>query len=443
MPPRQALPADPCLVVANRDGRVFEIPEILALGRSGGTAVRVHPAEFMPLPHGSLLFHLPGRRPVGWDPRSGRPTTLSEYQGTPVCAAACFLPPAFTHLYLSAWEREPGATPLPLYAYTALAWRDGAFVTPAVRVDPDERQEVSNFDRDEIERRAEAMLQSQPGNRLVEHLVKNCALTYCCPAARNYVLGRFEAPMPTSPACNADCVGCISYQPSEEIPVTQPRLTFQPTVDEIVEMASAHLEHADRAIVSFGQGCEGEPLLRADVLEESIRKIRERTKRGTVHINTNASRPEAVRRLVGAGLNSIRISLNSCQPKFYDRYYRPRGYGFDDVLQSGRAVAEGGGTVSFNYFIFSGLTDTEDEFIALQGAVAKAGTHVIQARNLNIDPDLYLGALGLPADMAPGFGLTRWMKRVRKAWPSMRFGYFNPPREGGPFKARPVAPGLR
>lgn len=432
---RAPIALDPQLVVADRDGKLFEIPDLLMLGRSGGTAVRIHPEEFVPLPEGALLFHLPGRRPTGWDPRTGRPVTLTEWQGTPVVAAATFLPPAYTHLFLSAWQREADAAPLPLYAYTAVGWRDGGFVAPTVRIDPDQRQEVALFDADEIERRATDLLEKHPNNRLVDHLVKNCALTYCCPAARNYVLGRWEAPMPTSPACNADCVGCISYQPEQKIPVTQPRLTFQPTVEEIEEMAVAHLETAERAIVSFGQGCEGEPLLRVEVLEAAIRRIRARTSRGTVHINTNASRPEAVRRLVAAGLNSIRISLNSCQPAYYERYYRPRGYSLADVLASGRVVADGGGTVSFNYFIFSGFTDSEPEFAALQQAIEKAGTHVIQARNLNIDPDLYLEALGLPADQPPGFGLTRWIKRVKKSWPRLRFGYFNPPRDGGPYAA--------
>lgn len=433
---RSAVQKDPCLVVATREGRVFEIPHLLALGRSGGTSVRVHPSEYLPLPAGALLFHLPDRRPVGWDPLTGRPVALSEYEGTPVCAAATFLPPAFTHLYLAAWERDPAATPLPLYCYTALGWRDGEFVAPAQRVDPDERQEVRLFDRDQIEKRALERLAEFPANRLVEHLVRHCALEYCCPAARNFVLGRFEAPLPTSPACNADCVGCISYQPEQKIPVTQPRLAFQPTVDEIVQMACAHLQRAENGIVSFGQGCEGEPLLRADVLEAAVRGIRQQTARGTVHINTNASKPDAVRRLVEAGLNSIRISLNSCQPELYTRYYRPRGYTLDDVLESGRIVSAAGGIVSFNYFVFAGLTDTDPEFAALERAVETAGTHVLQCRNLNIDPDYYLGALGLSTTAAPGFGLTRWFRRIKQRWPQLRFGYFNPPKDGRRFEAR-------
>jgi pyruvate-formate lyase-activating enzyme len=430
MPQRRAV--DPCLVVADARGQLFEVPELYALGRSGGTAVRVDTREYVPLPAGSLLFHLPHRRPVGWDPRTGRPVVLERHGGKEVFAAAAFLPPAHTHLYLSAFERVGEPPPLPLYAYCGVAFRDGEFVAPAVRVDPDVRQDLERFDEAEIEAGARRTLERFPGNRLVEHLVENCALTYCCPAARNMVLGRWEAPLPTSPACNADCVGCISFQPEGEIPVTQPRLRFSPSPEEVAELAVAHLETAPRPVVSFGQGCEGEPLLKADLLEESIRLIRARTARGVVNLNTNASRPEVVERLVAAGLDSIRISLNSCRPELYERYYRPRSYGFEALAACGRAVSAGGGLVSLNYFMFPGVTDTEPEFEALSRMVEAAGAHVIQMRNLNIDPDHYLARLGFPPTLAPGFGMRRWMKRVRKEMPHLAFRYFNPAREDWP-----------
>jgi hypothetical protein len=61
-------------------------------------------------------------------------------------------------------------------------------------------------------------------------------MTYHCPAARNFAMGRWECPIPISPACNANCVGCISLQPDEEAIVsTQDRLNFKPTPEEIVD----------------------------------------------------------------------------------------------------------------------------------------------------------------------------------------------------------------
>lgn len=422
----------PLLVAADAAGEVFEIPGLYAMARSGGAWLRPEPREYRPLPQGSLLFHLPDRRPVGWDPRIGRPRVLDSWNGVEVFAAAAFLPPAHTLLYLAPWRRLGASKPLPLFAYCALGFDGGTFVAPAVRVDPDRRQDVALFDEDEIEAGARRALERFPGNRLVKHVVDDCARTYCCPAARNFCLGRWEAPLPTSPTCNADCVGCISYQPGGEIPETQPRLTFKPTPEEIAELAVAHLESAPRPVVSFGQGCEGEPLLRAEAIEEAIRLIRKRTSRGVVNINTNASRPDAVRRLVDAGLDAMRISMNSARPELYARYHRPRGYTFDDVLASGRAVSAAGGHVSLNYFVFPGVTDDEAEFDALRRVLDETGARLIQARNLNLDPDVYLPALGLPPRLAPGFGVERWMERVRAEAPQVRFGYFNPALEDWP-----------
>ncbi|MEI9943120.1 MAG: hypothetical protein WDN26_02780 [Chitinophagaceae bacterium] len=122
----------------------------------------------------------------------------------------------------------------------------------------------------------EDLLKAYPHNRLVNHLGNNCALTYQCPAARNYFLGRWECPVPSSPACNANCVGCISLQPDEETIVsTQDRLAFKPTPEEIVEFTvPAILKLLPTPIISFGQGCEGEPLLMWETLCEAIKEIR-------------------------------------------------------------------------------------------------------------------------------------------------------------------------
>lgn len=422
----------PALVVADRDGQVFDVPELEAVARSGRRLVRPEREVWRAIPQGALLFHLPGRRPIGWDPQRGERIVLEEWNGIPVCAAAVFLPPAYTMRMLAAWETEPDAPPLPLYAYCGVGFDGEELVVPALRVDPDPRQDVARFDEAAIRRGAERMLAEHPGNRLVDHLVKNCALDYCCPAARNFVLGRDEAPLPTSPACNADCVGCISLQPDGKVPVTQPRLSFVPNVDEIVGVALTHLERVpEHAVLSFGQGCEGEPLLQADRITEAIRRIREQTDRGTINVNTNASKPEAIGRMAAAGLDSIRISLSSAQPDLYRRYSRPDGYDLDDVAESGRLVSEAGGLVTLNYFIFPGVTDTEAELAALEAFVERTGTRLIQMRNLNIDPDAYLDVIGFDGRRG-GFGIDAWMRRVRERFPHLRFGYFNPPKESWP-----------
>jgi hypothetical protein len=307
MPPARA--PGLALLAADPAGRIVDLPGLAALARDGDRLVGLDAAPCIPLPEGSELFLLPGREPLGADARTGRPTTVSG-----ASAVAAFLAPAHTQFLGPSYRALPGAPRLPLFAYTAVGWSRGRAWVPATRVDPDRRQDLREFDCDLIVRRARALRKRHRGNRLWQHLL-GCALRSGCPAARNLVLGRWEAPLPTSPACNARCLGCLSRQPAGSgCPATQERIAFSPTVEEIVEVAVPHLEVAPRAVASFGQGCEGEPLLGAGLIEAAVRAIRARTARGTLNLNTNASRPGALALLLDAGVDSVRVSLTARGP---------------------------------------------------------------------------------------------------------------------------------
>jgi molybdenum cofactor biosynthesis enzyme MoaA len=192
------------------------------------------------------------------------------------------------------------------------------------------------------------MRRKLPENRLREHLEK-CALTYGCPAGKNFFLGRYEAPLPTSRQCNARCLGCISFQSNRQIPVSQERISFKPSPEEIAEVGLAHIDRVKNGIVSFGQGCEGDPLFAAEVIEPAIRRIRSKTVSGTINMNTNGSLPKIVERLLRSGLDSIRISLNSVRDDFYTAYFQPRGYRFSDVVESVDTAKDLNKFVSINY----------------------------------------------------------------------------------------------
>ena len=416
-------------MVSDARGHIFEIPGLEMVGRQLLFAGRLEQEDIIPLPFGSALFHLPDRHPLAYDPRKRRIITLRQYEGREVFAVGGFMAPAYTQTHLAAYETHAGAVRLPLFAYSAVGWQRNDFCVSGFRVDADVRQDPALFNQDLIERQAQSMLQRHPQNRLVAHVVEKCVRCYGCPAAQNFVLGRWEAPLPTSPICNARCVGCISKQPEQGVAVTQDRLAFVPTPEEIAEMAVPHLEEAPRPIVSFGQGCEGEPLLQGDTLERAIRLIRQRTGKGTINLNTNASRPDVVERLCQAGLDSIRVSLNSAQPHFYEAYYQPRGYGWEEVCASLRSVRSFGRWISLNYFIFPGFTDQPEEMDALQRLIDGYHIDYIQMRNLNIDPERYIEALDLKRYREPGMGIRAWQRQMQRAHPWLRFGYFNPPRE--------------
>jgi MoaA/NifB/PqqE/SkfB family radical SAM enzyme len=269
-------------------------------------------------------------------------------------------------------------------------------------------------------------MQRHPENRLIRHLGENCSIRYCCPAARNFFLGRWECPIPVSPACNSNCIGCISFQPEEHaLQSPQERLSFIPTVDEIVEFAVPHLEYAERPIVSFGQGCEGEPLLVWQLIRDAIKEIRKKTTRGIINMNSNGSKPAAVEELMKAGLNSIRVSTNSARKEVYESYYLPNNYAFEDIVESSRIVRQYGGWASINYFTFPGMTDHPDEFEALRKWIRYADLSMIQWRNFNIDPDWYLGKINI-TELPEGIGIRQVMSAIKTEFPNLRYGYFNP-----------------
>ncbi len=421
----------PYLVVSDAQGNVFETPEYKMVGMR--LKQRILPAkdELINLPDGSDLFVLPGRIPVGYDPQLQAFVEVPEYKGQAVFAVSGFMAPAYVQFYRSAYQTLPGAQRLSLYNYTSIGWQRNGFVVAGGRIDPDQRQELKGFDQREIDRQRRQMAKRYPHNRLVHHLLDNCVDRYCCPAARNFSLGRFECPIPTSPGCNAVCIGCISEQPQEtHVKSSQDRITFVPTVEEIVEFTVPHLETAPRPVVSFGQGCEGEPLLAGDVIEAAIREIRRRTPRGIINLNTNASRPQIVERLCEAGLDSIRVSMNSAQKHYYHAYYRPRNYAFEHVLETMRIMRRFKRWVSINYFIFPGFTDQPAETAALKAVVQDVKLNMIQTRNLNIDPEWYMDELKLHdlAESSPQ-GIRSWIAEIRSTFPWLKLGYFNPPQE--------------
>jgi pyruvate-formate lyase-activating enzyme len=303
-----------------------------------------------------------------------------------------------------------------------LAWKDDSFWVPAVQIDDDRHWNPQNYDDAGIDERIEAKRNRLKGNRLVEQLAI-CAKESHCFAAKNFFSERWECPLPVSPGCNSSCVGCISSQPGGDYSASMERLKFVPEPDEIAELAADHLKRAAEPLLSFGQGCEGDPLLQANVIEKAIRKIKSEFPDSSVNINTNASLPAEVNRLAQAGLDSIRVSINSGDPKKYRKYYRPSGYTFDNVLESIRIAYDCGVFVNLNLLIFPGISDQEEEIEKLTGIIRNYGVHRIQMKNLNIDPQLYLEIIGYPEK--PGVGILQMMNLLKNEIPALQFGYFN------------------
>lgn len=411
-------------VFADARGRLHTASDLCAVGRSGWEIWELADDDLIPLPPGSDLFYAVGRIPLAMNPRTGELEEIHPAsKSSKTFPVAAILPIGFTRLFLPAWQRENDIC-LPLFGYTAVASLDGELVVAACQTDDSHRWNPLNYDSSELPRLVDGFKAKFRGNRIVEQLGR-CAIEYHCLTARNLFYRRWEAGIPISPVCNAHCLGCISLQESECCPAPQSRISFLPTVDEIVEVAVDHLENAEDPIISFGQGCEGEPLLRGEDLVEAVYRIRRRTPRGSININTNGSNPKLVKRLAECGLDSMRVSLLSANDESYARYHRPEGYTLSDVFESIRVAGELGVFVSLNLLLMPGFTDQEAEAEALFRLLDDLPVGMVQLRNLNLDPDVFFDTMSQEA--AGGIGVKELIDRLRSRYPNLRVGSFTPP----------------
>jgi pyruvate-formate lyase-activating enzyme len=407
----------PVLLVADENGEIYDDPRYLAGGMSGGDFLPLQPHDLIPLPEGSKLFFIPKGRPVGFNKRGGAVVVDGSF------AVSAFLPPGYTRTYLPAYEEFKTEPILPLWSYTAVAWYKGDFYAAAVQVAWMKKADPRLHDDEVIAPIVKRKLARYPKNRLLKHLEK-CAMFYHCFAAKNIFVGRWEAPLPASPACNARCIGCLSLQEGECC-ASQDRIQFVPKPQEIAEAAIPHLKNAEDAIVSFGQGCEGEPLMQANTLTKAVELMRKATPRGIINLNTNGFSAERIKTMRAAGLDSIRISLNSADRSRYEQYYRPRGYTFDNVMKSIETAKKTGLFTSINYLVYPGYTDREDEVEKLKTLVDNFSIDQIQMRNLSLDPSLFMNAVKRPSGNAIGVG--HLIEMLKSEFPNLTIGYFNLP----------------
>ena len=397
------------LAYTDTRGRIFfdALRQPLA---DGGDVRTARPDELIAAPPGTMPSMLPGRAPLLADGRVASRRT----------ALAVLLPAGYTRLLLPAYRSAAEAPPLPLFGYTFACVVDDELAVAAMRTDASEDWTPRSFAARELETLVSARRARDPSNGVLAQLA-TCSLEYGCFTAQNVFLERGEAALPVSPACNARCIGCISEQEADAgIPSPQARVREEAAVAQLARIALAHLEVVPDGIVSFGQGCEGEPLLRSTTIARAIERIRAETSAGTINLNTNGSLPKSLQMLIDAGLDAVRVSLNSLRPQTYAAYYRPIGYDLDDVLESVRSAVAAGLRVSLNLLTHPGVTDDPAEIGALDAFLAAVPVAMVQTRTLNIDPERYFAAVGRP--LVTPLGMREALRRIEAR--GVRLGNF-------------------
>lgn len=399
-------------LVADERGNIFDVPEFEGVGRIGEQFFKLKPEDLIKLPESADLMYLPQRKAIGFK--------RGEFISLDGLAVSAILPQGYTRTHLPAFKKSSNAQILPLYGYTAVVLYKNELHAAAIYTDENKKWNPQHFNTRNLPKLIRRVKKDLPNNRIVAQ-VANCSLKWHCLTAQNLFYRRWECGIPTSPACNANCLGCISLQASECCPSPQSRIKFVPTVDEIADVGIYHLNHAEDAIISFGQGCEGEPSLQYENISSAIKKIREKTLRGQININTNAGFTTGIKKIVDSGLNSMRVSIISANDENYQKYYRA-GYKLDAVKDSIRYALDKGVHVSLNMLYMPGFNDRESEFAAWKDFLEELPVQMIQVRNLNYDPDEFFSAM--PPDKN-FLGTKNFLHELQKNFPTLTIGNFS------------------
>ncbi|MBQ3853526.1 MAG: radical SAM protein [Anaerovibrio sp.] len=399
---------------ADENGEIYDAPGIAAMGREGTELRLLTPDDLIPLPESADLSFLPDRQAVGM-------TTDGEVLPLTGNAVSALLPAGYTRTMLPAFQMAEDASRLPLYGYTAVCVYKDQLYAAAIYTDENHKWDPEHYNTKNLKQLIKRVKKDLPDNQLIEHLA-NCSLEWHCCTAENIFYRRWECGIPTSPVCNANCFGCISLQPAECCPSPQSRIKFRPTPEQIAELGIYHLENAPEGIISFGQGCEGEPSLAADNISAGIRLIREKTPKGQININTNAGYTEGIKKIVDAGLDTMRVSIISALPASYDAYYRS-SYQLDNVKESIRYALDKGIYVSLNMLYFPGFNDRIEELDAWKEFFRELPVQMIQVRNLNIDPDAFLEIM--PPATGNFVGTRQFLRELKEAYPQLVIGSFS------------------
>lgn len=388
-------------VHSDRSGRLVVAADYTAAVSDG---TRIAPlTQALPLPAGTDVIHLPGRAAIGLD-RTGRARELGQGR----FGVAAIVPIGYLRIGLPAYDDDLVAPPLRPRAYASVgADSSGELVVSAVALEPGATS-ADGRSAPDLLARITATQRDHPSSRVLRQLAR-CAKDYRCRAAANAFLGRDDCALPVAAPANERPPEVLVLHDEADASPTEPA-AFRPTPEEIADAATRHLEGGG-TVVAFGRACEGEPLLAVRVIEAAIANIRERTRLGTIHLETNGSMPMPLRRLCDAGLDSVAVRLASARAETYEAVHHPDGFRFADVRASIANAVAAKVAVALRVLALPGLTDRKRELDALVGLAGDlpAGSSLV-LRDLAADPQR---TLQLAPSTEAALGMDRMLDRLR------------------------------
>ena len=129
-----------------------------------------------------------------------------------------------------------------------------------------------------------------------------------------------------------------------------------------------------------------------------------------------------VKKIVDAGLDSIRVSIISARDESYNAYYKAI-YNLSNVKESIKYALDNGVYVSLNMLCFPGFNDREEEIDAWIKFFEELPVQMVQVRNLNIDPDIFLDTM--PKANGKILGTKRFLQNLKLRFNNLQIGSFS------------------
>ena len=104
-------------------------------------------------------------------------------------------------------------------------------------------------------------------------------------------------------------------------------------------------------------------------------------------------------------------------------YHRPKNYSFSQVADSFEIMLQAGVFVSLNLLVFPGFTDSRRQMEALFDFLRTHPVHMVQLRNLNIDPDWLHKQIDISTGEA--LGVATFIKEMKGEFPGISIGNFS------------------